>query len=79
MINVIRFAKIILLVAGICWAVFATQGLMFLARTFPTPGPVVNSPTRILADAQGYALVYGPAVIALVLLFVRWPARPRSR
>ena len=79
MIYLVRIVKITLLVAGVCWAVFAMQGLVFLARTFPTPGPVVNSPARILADLQGYALVYGPAFIAIILLFIRWPARPRSR
>jgi hypothetical protein len=68
-------AKVVLLVLGVAWAVFALRGLMFLADAFPSAAPVAITPARLLADAQGYALVWGPAALALVLLSIRWPLK----
>ncbi len=76
--GLVRLSKIILLAMSLGWAVFAYRGLTFLAAAFPSEAPTETTPTRLLADAQGYALIVGPAALALVLLFVRWPLKNRA-
>ena len=71
----VRLAKIIFLAMGVSWAIFAYRGLSFLAEAFPSHSPAETTPARLLADAQGYALVLGPAALALVLLLARWPLK----
>ena len=75
--GLVRLSKIILLAIGLGWAVFAYRGLSFLAEAFPSQAPTETTPTRLLADAQGYALILAPTALALVLLLVRWPLKNR--
>lgn len=77
--GVVRLAKIILVAMGVTWAIFAYRGLSFLAEAFPSQAPTEMTPTRVLSDAQGYALLLGPAALALMLLFVRWPLKDHER
>ena len=72
---VVGLAKVTLLGIGVAWGIFAWRGLTFLAEAFPSPAPPEITPTRLIADVQGYALVCGPAALALILCLIRWPAR----
>lgn len=71
----VALGKIALLGVGVAWGIFASRGLMFLAEAFPSPAPTGITPTGLLAEAQGQALVYGPAALALILCLIRWPAK----
>ena len=74
MTNYVRFAKWALLIVGIGWAVFSANGFIFLARAFPSQSRE-TALSEILASAQGYAVVFGPAALAVVLLVIQWPKK----
>lgn len=69
--GVIRLAQLFLLALAIGWAAYATSGLVALAQTFPTTTPHTASLSYALASIQGYAVVFGPSVVAIASLFVR--------
>ncbi len=65
-----------LLLAGGCWAVYSSYWFLWLARSFPSPGP--SRAGWALADMQGYAVVFGPVAIVAVLFAVRTIGRRRK-
>ena len=73
MIWLVRIAKWVLLLGTICWAIYSANAFLFLARTFPSPEPFKQGVSELIASAQGYAVVFGPVIVALILLLIRWP------
>jgi len=69
----IRAVKLFVFLAGIAWATYATCGFMIMARLFSDAGQDSPSLVSTLASVQAYALVFGPAAVALTLLLSRWP------
>ena len=58
---------------AIGWAVYSANAFLFLARTFSEPAK--RGVAELFASAQGYAIVFGPVVIALFFLIGGWPER----
>jgi hypothetical protein len=77
MIKLIRILKWCLLFVGVGWATYSGNAFIFLARTFLTPRSVKYGLSEILANLQGYAVVFGPVIIAVIFLMIRWPESPR--
>jgi len=72
-IRLVRFVKWGLFLISVGWAVHADNVFIFLAKTFPSPGPAEYGLSELLASLQGYTVVFGPVVIAAIFLMVRWP------
>jgi hypothetical protein len=70
MIRPVRLVKWGLSVIAIGWAVYSANIFKFLAWTFPSPEPVQHG---IFSSIQGYAVVFGPVIVALFFLMIRWP------
>ena len=62
-----------LIVVAIAWAVYSTNAFLFLAKTFPSPGPVKQNTPELIANIQGYAVVFGPLIVAVLFRMIRWP------
>gem|GEM_PF-2523300 len=73
MIRPMRLVKWGLLIIGICWAIYSASAFIFLARTFPFPELVKHGASELFASIQGYAVVFGPVILAVLLLMIRWP------
>lgn len=73
MIRLIRLIKWGLTLISIVWAVYSADFFFFLARTFPEPDK--GGVAELFASIQGYAIVFGPILIALFFLTSRWPER----
>ncbi|WP_158543229.1 hypothetical protein [Dyella psychrodurans] len=82
----IRLVKLVILMVSIAWAIYATYASWAFAALFKAlsknyPGSahgVTQGATGlagVLADAQLCAVVFGPAIIALVLFVWGWPER----
>lgn len=66
-----------LLSAG--WAVFSWTAFVLLANSFPSSGPFQYGISDFLASLQAYLLVFGPVVVAIIFLIVRWPNRLKEK
>ena len=67
-----------LLAAAHWWAKYCSDAFLFLARTFPTATDDKFSWAKLGAQTQGYLLVYGPALAAILICFVNWPAKGKK-
>lgn len=74
----VRLVKWGLIVVGIGWAVYSANGLIFLARTFPSAEPDKHGVSELISSLQGYAVVLGPVFVALFFLLIRWPERRKK-
>ena len=79
MITVVRTLKWFLLLIGLAWAFYAGNAFFFLARAFPSARSTQYSLTEFLATLQGYAVVFGPFLLALIFLLIKWPERILGR
>ena len=75
MMRPVRLVKWGLIVIGMGWTVYSANAFIFLARTFPSPEPVQHD---VLSSVQGYAVVFGPVIVALFFLMIRWPERSKG-
>jgi hypothetical protein len=76
--RLVRAGKWLLLLLALAWTWYAGSFFLFLANTFPVTQPVPNGTSHLPATAQGYALVFGPAIVAGLFLIMRWPEDKRS-
>lgn len=65
-----------LLLAGGAWAAYSSLWFLWLAHNFHSTGSDRGS---VLADIQGYAVVFGPMVVAAVLIAARLFRRLREK
>jgi len=68
----ILFFKVGLVLLSAAWAVHVWRFYLFLASVFPTSKPVESNATEFLASLQGYAIMLGPLIIALLLLIIHF-------
>ena len=82
----IRLVKTVILMVSIAWAIYATYALSIFASVFEAlsnkyPGTAhgialgATGLAGVLADAQMYAVVLGPAIVAMVLFIWSWSER----
>jgi hypothetical protein len=76
--HTVMLVKGMLLAAALWWAKFSSDAFLFLARSFPTPPDDTISWAKLAAQAQGYLVVYGPALAAILICFVSWPAKSKK-
>ena len=75
--KVTDFALWCLLLAGAGWAAYSGYWLIWLARTFPAASARTGW-SAMLADAQGYGVVFGPMALIVALLALRILIRRRE-
>ena len=75
MTKIVKKVKLALLLISLSWTVYVANAFIFLARAFPSERPATYSFTEFLASAQGYAVVFGPAIISAFFLMIRWPIK----
>lgn len=68
MTRLVRLVKWALIVIGIGWAVYSANAFIFLAQTFPSPEPGKHDIRELISSVQGYAVVFGPVIVALLFL-----------
>lgn len=71
--NLIFGLKLIVLLAAIGWAYYASSFFLFLADAFPTSAGNSDGQGGLLASIQAYMVAFGPLIAAAILLMVRWP------
>jgi hypothetical protein len=76
--KLVRAGKWLLLLLALVWAWYAMLFFLFMADAFPVTQPKENDLSGLLASAQAYLLVFGPAVIAGLFLKMKWPERKRD-
>jgi hypothetical protein len=74
----VRAGKWLLLLIALAWAWYAGSFFLFLARAVPVTEPVRNDMAHLLATVQGYAVVFGPAIVAGLVLIMKWPEGKRA-
>ena len=81
----IRVTKFVLLAVGLAWAAYSGYLLVSfgrllaaLAQRFPVPVPAKTGLETFFDNVVGLTYVFGPAALALALLFIRWPERAQS-
>ena len=79
MTNLIRLSKWVLLLISAGWALYSSNAFILLAQTFPTSESPGYGTSELLATLQGYAVVFGPAMLAAILLMIRWPENKLAR
>jgi len=75
----VRIAKWGLFLASLVWAAYASEFFIFLGTAFPCVGPKNYGLPQFLADMQGYAVVFAPTIVALLILMSKWPRVDKKR
>ena len=75
---VIRGIKVLLVVAGLAWAAWVSSIYIAFARAFAPVFQGQPMETSALGTVEGYGIAFGPLVVAICLLFIRWPLKRKS-
>jgi len=74
----IRIAKYGFFFLSLVWALYSARGLILLAEMFPPSTSVTDNFETLLASLQGYLIIFGPLLVATVLIIFRLPSQGRA-